>query len=346
VSEVTLNSAVQQARQNQLTEADAASLGDLFEYKMKEPITIRRGQSALVPILSSEITAEKVSLWNFDTGAHSRRAVRAFWLTNSTGMTLDGGSFSIVEGRAFAGEGLMDPIKAGERRLLSYAVDLGLTLDWSEEARPTRTSTVKVLNGTLVLRSEEQRRRTYTARNQDAERKVLVIEHRKDDEFTVVSETKPVESTADFHRFRVTIEPNATATLVVDEVRPTETTFRVADMMDAHVEFLVSTKAMSPGLEAGLKEVLARKADVARLTAEGARRRTEIDQITKDQERLRENMKSLKGSAEERQLLQRYVRQLNEQENRIEALRGEAQAIAGQIEKARAELVRAIEAVR
>jgi septal ring factor EnvC (AmiA/AmiB activator) len=103
---------------------------------------------------------------------------------------------------------------------------------------------------------------------------------------------------------------------------------------------------MSPGLEAGLKEVLARKADVARLTAEGARRRTEIDQITKDQERLRENMKSLKGSAEERQLLQRYVRQLNEQENRIEALRGEAQAIAGQIEKARAELVRAIEAVR
>src|SRR4030095_4614060 len=159
ISEAVLVSSVSQARFNQLSDADAEALGDLFEYKMKEPITIRRGQSALVPILSSEITAEKVSLWNADSD--SRRAVRAFWLTNTTGMTLDGGSFSVVEGQAFAGEGLMDPIKAGEKRLLSYAVDLGLTLDASDEDKQTRMTTVKVVNGTLVAESEEGRRSTY-----------------------------------------------------------------------------------------------------------------------------------------------------------------------------------------
>jgi hypothetical protein len=42
-------------------------------------------------------------------------------------------------------------------------------------------------------------------------------------------------------------------------------------------------------------------------------------QIEKDQLRLRENMKALKGSAEEEQLVQRYTRQLNAHEDQLEA---------------------------
>jgi len=46
-----------------------------------------------------------------------------------------------------------------------------------------------------------------------------------------------------------------------------------------------------------------------------------IDQIFTDQGRLRENMKALKGSAEERALLQRYTKQLDEEETQLDALR-------------------------
>ena len=54
-------------------------------------------------------------------------------------------------------------------------------------------------------------------------------------------------------------------------------------------------------------------------------------------------MKSLKGSAEERQLLQRYVKQLDDQENRIEALRKELQSLTAERQKAQADLTRFIE---
>ena len=56
-------------------QASAGSLGDLFEYRIKEPITLRKNQSALVPIVSAEIEAEKVSLWNRSPG--SGRSLRA-----------------------------------------------------------------------------------------------------------------------------------------------------------------------------------------------------------------------------------------------------------------------------
>ncbi len=39
-------------------------LGDLFEYSLKEKITIGKNQSALVPIVQSHIDAEKVTVWN------------------------------------------------------------------------------------------------------------------------------------------------------------------------------------------------------------------------------------------------------------------------------------------
>jgi uncharacterized phage infection (PIP) family protein YhgE len=48
---------------------------------------------------------------------------------------------------------------------------------------------------------------------------------------------------------------------------------------------------------------------------------SDMSKIFDDQQRLRENMKALKGSPEEKALLQRYTGQLNQQENRLEELR-------------------------
>ena len=54
-------------------------------------------------------------------------------------------------------------------------------------------------------------------------------------------------------------------------------------------------------------------------------------------------MKALKGSAEEKLLLQRYTRQLNEQEDRLEALRKETKQLESQSENAQAALDKMIQ---
>jgi flagellar biosynthesis chaperone FliJ len=47
----------------------------------------------------------------------------------------------------------------------------------------------------------------------------------------------------------------------------------------------------------------------------------ELQQITEDQERVRENIKALGDSSAERRLLERYTRQLDAQEDRVDALK-------------------------
>ena len=88
-----------------------------------------------------------------------------------------------------------------------------------------------------------------------------------------------------------------------------------------------------------------RKAAIARLDGEIAARQREVETIGRDQERVRENMKSLKGSAEERQLVQRYVKQLDDQETRLETVRREVQSLTAERQKAQADLNAFIEGI-
>ena len=332
-----------EARQAQQVDATGAQLGDLFSYKLKEPVTIRKNQSALVPILAGEVEADKVSLWNASSG--SPRALRAIWLTNSTGMTLDGGSFSVIEGQAFSGEGLMEPLKTGEKRLLSYALDLGINLDSKGESVPTRITKVRIANGLVIQEVEERQNRTYTARNEDTEPRTLVLEHPARAGWTIGGDLKPAETTTAWHRFRIPIPAKTTATFTVEEVRPTQAQYQISTISDDQIALLVREKAITPATEASLREVLKRKAEVARIADQISTRENEITQISRDQDRVRENMKSLKGSGEERQLLQRYVRQLDEQENRLDALRKELQTLMSERQKAQDELNRFIESL-
>jgi hypothetical protein len=324
--------------------ADAAQLGDLFEYKLKEPVTIRKNQSALVPILGAEVEAERVSLWNPASGLN--RPLRAVWLTNATGLTLDGGSFSVIEGEAFAGEGLIEPLKAGEKRLLSYAVDLGVHVDAKSEMVPTRVTRVQINRGVIIQTTAEHQTRTYSARNEDAEPRVLVIEHPARAGWSLGGTTmKPAETTAAWHRFRVTVEPRTTATLTVEETRPVHTQVMVSSVTSDHIALWIREKAISPALETALREVIERKNAIAGVAAQIAAQQSQIDEITRDQQRIRENMKSLTRSAEERALLQRYVRQLDEQENRLETLRKQVQTLTAERQRLDAELARFIESL-
>ena len=109
---------------------------DFFEYALTAPVTIHKNESAMVPILQQELPAEHVTLWS----EKEPTPLRAVWLENKSKLTLDSGSFSIFESGEFAGEGLLDPIHPGERRLLSYAADQAVRVKVTDRRRPAHAA--------------------------------------------------------------------------------------------------------------------------------------------------------------------------------------------------------------
>ncbi len=321
--------------------ASGQELGDLFEYKLKDRVTLKKNQSALVPIAQTEIGAEKVSLWNGPTG--SGRPLRGLWLKNTSPLTFDGGSFSVLENEVFAGEGMTDPIKPGERRLISYATDLGLLVEASKNNRPQHVTRVKISKGVLTQVSELQERTLYVARNQDGITRTLVIDHPARAEWQLAKGAKePEEKAAGVYRFRVEVPPKATGSLPVEELRTLATSYELSNLGEEQIGLFVKQGTITGEMAEALKRITAQKAVVAKLEEEMENRQKDIDRIVEDQGRLRENMKALRGSAEEKALLQRYTRQLDEQETQLDVLRKKIKDTEAQRDKANEQLEKMI----
>jgi hypothetical protein len=337
----TMDMAIAEARADMESAAQARELGDLFEYKLKEAVTIRKNESALVPIAQAEIEAEKVSVWNESSGPRPRRAL---WMTNSSGLTLDGGSFNVIENEAFAGEGLIEPIKPGEKRLLSYAADLGVIVESKRESEQQRVSRVRIVRGVMTQTTEMRERRTYIVRNEDTTARTLVIEHPARPGWKLAADgPKPEESTVSYHRFRMTVEPKKTAELTVNEQMPISQRYELTNLTSDQITLFLQRKTITPELEQALRSIVAKKAEMALLQAQIDSRHQQVQNIFEDQQRVRENMKALKGSAEEKSLLQRYTKQLNDQEDQVQSLRQEISGLEKRRDQAKAELDRMVQ---
>jgi hypothetical protein len=322
----------------QTSEAQGKEVGDFFQYDLGEKITLAKNQSALVPILNAPIEADKVTVWNEESGA-----LRALWLKNTSGQTLDSGTFNIIDSGTFAGEGVFATVHPNERRLLSYAADTAVQVKSQAESDLQPYTHVKIAKGLMVLTREQRQSTKYAVHNADASPRDVVIEHPAEENWKLApSGPKPEESSASYHRFRVKVDAGKTETISVDESRPEEAQYVLTNLNSDTVAILVEQKRVTPVMQQAFERILAQKRKIGDLNQQITQRDQEVAEITKDQNRLRENMKALKGSAEEKTLIQRYTSQLNSQEDRFAVLRKEIADIQAQRDRAERELERMV----
>ncbi len=307
----------QVANQSLAPQTTTAAFDDFFEYTLTDPITIRKNESALVPILQTKLPIERVTLWS----QRQPTALRALWLTNASTLTLDRGSFAIVENGSFGGEGLLDPIHPGEKRLLSYAADQAVRVSESGfRNNNRRVNRLQISKGVLTETSTDIVERTYDIRNAAPTPRTVVLEHPVRSGWELTSETKPAETTPTTYRFRLLVPPAQTSHLHVAERHTDFQYIRLTDRTEDQLLLLLRNAKASPATLAALQPVFDAHHTVLALDDQIRAREAEIASINADQTRLRENMKALKGPPEEKALLSRYTGELNAQEDRLTAL--------------------------
>ena len=308
-------------RQQEPARAQAQALGEQFEYKLREPVTIRRNQSALLPIIHTEVEGQKVSLYNETAGG--RRARLAVWLKNTSGLTLDAGSFTVIDSNAFAGEGLIETINPGESRLLSYALDLGVEITTNRGRERERVVRVRIHRGVMRLHTKVVEKKTYVIRNNDQRTRSVVVEHPVRAGWTLVETPKAAESTASYHRFRVEVKPKTTTEFAVREENPRQTTYAIRNITPEQIKLWVRQKTIDVAIERALQRIVAKKNKIDGLKKRVASLEKDEKEIFRDQQRVRENLRRLGRTPEEANLRLRYIRQLEKQEDRLGRLRAE-----------------------
>ena len=320
---------------------------DFFEYRINQPITIRKNESALVPILQAKVAADPVTLVSYANGRTSQ-PLRALWVTNNSGLTLDRGSFTIIEDGNFAGEGLLDPVHPDEKRLLSYAADQAVHVAVEYEKTSNRITLLQGSRGVLNIHRDELHEVTLVLHNAAPARRTVVsevpvINGWKLDSVTNTSSTdpKPVETTPTVYRFRNDLVSGDTARLHIASTRTGFTTYYLTRSDDNQLQFLLNTTGHNPALVAALQPILNARAKVGEAQIAVDQTRSKLESLRSDEDRQRANIVALKDA--DKSSRDRFVAELNKTEDAINAAQAELTTRTAALDAAKAELANAID---
>lgn len=306
--------------------AEGGEVGDLFEYKIEQPVTVRRDRSALIPILQTRMEGSRVSIFNQSAGR--TRPMSGLLLKNTSPLTLEGGALTVIDGDAYAGEALLERLKPEEKRLVSFALDLGTLVTTREEEDDSPAFAVRIVNGSLYATHHHREKVVYTLRNQTDRARTVYVEHPVRDDWELDNKLtpKPDGKSQRFYRFRVELGPNETHDLVVAEREEGTESYELTNVTPDLIQIFVVRHYIDDSTRAALQHILDLKARLAEAHARVAAVEREIADIGSDQRRLRENIEALTKTAEARQLIARYVQKADQQETRLEQLARDKQA--------------------
>lgn len=338
--ETTMSEALTSGRSGVSAAATGDEVGDLFEYRIERPVTVHRNRSALIPIIQTKMEGERVSVYN--ESVRTDRPLSGVLLKNTTGLTLESGSMTVIDGNAYAGEALMDRLKAKEQRLVSFALDLGTHVRVRPKAEREPAQFVKAVNGVFEVHFFRTEEKVYELSNQTERPKTVYIEFPIRYGWDLSDNSpKPDYTTQSFYRFRVELKAFEEKELRIALRQPLKESYQIGSITKQQLEMFLSRRYIDDATRAKLSRLIELRQNVVVLDARLESFDDEVGKIEADQKRLRENIESLSKTAEAKTLITRYIAKAGEQETRLEEMEKERKSIT--VDKERLERELAVE---
>jgi hypothetical protein len=320
-----MQAAIKQVAQQ--TQVSTKDMGELFEYRISKPVTIKRKQSALVPIVSKDIKGKRVLL--YEQAQHEKNPMACLEITNTAGVTLEQGPITIFYQENLAGEAMLPFLNQEETRLLSYALEQGVIVDKETQSSSASVHRVSFGGGYSYEYYYTNRVTTYKIQNKTERSHALYIDHPKTPSYEIYDTKLLPKDTPNNHRFSTTIEPKQNIKLVINERAESYSSYYIWDMnkktLLENIQRYLSKKWIKPAEQALLTQVgdvLEKLNDVKAVLS---KRQGELSEIFQEQDRLRKNLSSMSKtpSRSETELREKYVSKLDAQESRLEQIQAE-----------------------
>ncbi|MEM9662840.1 MAG: hypothetical protein AAF937_11090 [Planctomycetota bacterium] len=299
--------------------ASSDESGEVFFYRLNDPVTVGRRQSAMIPILTESIEGRRVSITSPNDGiGHPMRGLE---MTNSGDLKLMPGPVSVYDSGAFAGDAQIGYVGAGDDRMLSFGVDLDVSVERTTRNRAERIEQITIRDGVFIKRVFNQIVDRVSIDNADAKRgRTVIVEINAREGWELESATPLYESAPGLHRFAVEVDPGRQAAIETRQSRTSSTQLALSSLTLQQMVSYNRTGSVSDGVLAAFQGYADRRASIDDLQRVINELDAETGRLSQDQERIRRLM----GSVSRQDALHaRYLRTLEQHENRLEAIRSE-----------------------
>ncbi len=319
--------------------ASGADLGELFEYAIATPVTVGRGQSAMVPIVSAWLDCRKELLYN---GARlADHPVATLRLRNSTGLTLERGPATVIDSGQYAGEAVLPFTSAEGEVVAPYAVELGVKV-YEDSSQSREIHGLRISGYYLTIEEWDVRTRVYRLHNSSAKPQRVLVEHPRSVQYELFDTPAAHEQTADQMRFAVEAPARGEASLTVRERRLLSRREEIRRQSPQALQGYASRGLLDKDLHARLNGLLALWERIAAHEQRLAEIEQERQRVYQSQEQVRGNMSALGSAGKEGELRAGYVDKLRASEQALEALAREQAQLQAEIARLKAEIEAAI----
>ncbi len=297
--------------------AAAGKLGELFEYRIGN-VTLPRQRSAMLPIITDSVALERISIYN--AGVLEKHPLNGVRIRNTTGKHLLQGPVTVLDGSSYAGDARIDDVPPGQERLISYGIDLDMRVDNTKNTHVTSIVGARINKGVLIIDRRNIASQEYLADNKGEKDRTLVIEHPVRQGWKLLDTRKPVEATEAVYRFQGNAPAGKVTALTVKEEIVRAETMAILPMDLGQLVIYSRTGEIPAAVREALAGAIQRRRTLLDTERQLAERGQRIAEITQEQNRIRENMKTVAQNA---QYYQRLLAKLNEQESALEKLQEE-----------------------
>jgi hypothetical protein len=306
-------------------------MGEFFKYDIETAVTVKRGQSAMVPILQCPITCAKEHVYN--PQKMPRNPVITMRVKNNTGAVLERGPILVLDEGTYVGEAILPYTTVESENHIAYAVDLGVTVK-EEYKSGSELKVISIANRYFQKEYLEWKECEYEVQNKKKDGIELVIEHPKSDYKIDEKVTqKATEETESYYRWKFNMKPKSSSKFKVREVITRYYSETIRNLSLTTIKSYLDNNYISKRDYGDVKDIIDLQQEINRLNNENSRLENERNQIYNEQSRLRSNLESLGNSTREEKLRVTYVDKLDAQEKRLEAIERELKDNRGRIEK-------------
>ncbi len=304
---------------NQSTAAGVEA-GAQFLFTFNDPVTLKRGRSAMLPLATEPIDARRVTVY----AAGFSEPMQGALLTNTAAIDLMPGPIAVYDSGAYAGDAQIAHVSRGEERLLTFAVDQDV-LVVPTNASTSRVTKLTIVDGLLVQTSVDRQTSTYKLVNRDADDpRTVIIEHPKMHGWDLVEAPKPVGESPSSYRFEAKLKKDDSVELTIPRENTRWTRYALADYDADALLVHVRNGAASKRVQEAFQKAAALRKEARDIEQRIASADARLNEIGQDQNRIRENMRRVGNTSE---LWGRYTAKLSQQENEIESILEERDAL-------------------
>jgi hypothetical protein len=225
-------------------------------------MSVPRGTSAMVSILSADTEGEIVYLYDPETErGNAQYPFRAVRVKNPTDSVLESGPVTVFGDGKFIGEGLSEPVPAHGVAFVPFALDRQVVVETKHGERDEIAKILTVQRGVFQTEVQHKRARTLSLSNRNDEKATVYLRHTVAPGYTLskapenaCKQGAACEKIAGAHLFRVEVPAHKTVDVEIEEETPV---FRSMDIRSPAGLEAVRVYLSSAAVQGPLKEKVA-----------------------------------------------------------------------------------------